>query len=1169
MARFLFFILVLSSSISFSVAGDTIGYSDDFSSDTTAEYITSSSEIGGSPVGTLNYDSAGQRLYVLTGDNYGMLLSHGLDASTDGSFSFTFLPTVKYPYGGQIRIRLKENDTTYYELFNTDGYGPGYLAKVVNGTEVERVTLASDYLQNNNYTITITFSPSFTSITGFGSTVSLNSDTTAIAVQSFSIDSFQQTAYYDDFIYTTSSTPPSNVSPTADAGTDTSIEVNQPVTITGSGTDTDGTIVSYEWKKADGTVLADTASFIYTPDTVGTDTLILTVTDNEGATGTDSISVTVTNVPTDTELLLFDETRQFSESDNGFHVLINSGDPLPSNNWLNPHDFYNGEFRIRYIIESPENQQAGKLQTCIWTMGNADGDGRDMFPESCAGQVTHNGVGTYYDTQIVPSNWWKMDGVPLDFTYPERFMLRTVLRGSNGCAVTTYPVDGACWDQWPNYANMNFRVTIVMVAKGTTFSGWENYPALSNVSPTADAGTDTNVEVNQPVTITGNGTDTDGTIASYAWTNADGTVLADTASFIYTPDTVGTDILTLTVTDNEGATGTDSISVTVTAGPVPNTPPVSDAGIDQSVNSGSNVTLDGSGSSDPENDTLNYQWSFVSKPAGSTALLSDPTVSDPSFIADVDGAYEVQLVVNDGDLSSNTDSVIITATTPLENTASFSDDFSTDSSIEYSVTTYTGDGGLSYDSSNERLSVTVGDNNDVRFSHTLSDSQEGTFSVDFLSVTNYPSGGSVTLRLSQDDQNYYEIYNTDNPTQYGPIYVRKVVNGTVVDSVNFQNGYVQGSQYTLQITFSPEETTINAFGESLVLNSNSSAIIVNEFSMKLAQQDGYIDNIVYTIGEENSIILTLISPQTGHIQSDNTIIVKANATLIYEGWGVKFILDEGQLTEERIQTDKIAPYEVIFDAVNPGEHTIDVYIVDDTDTEQNTGGNHDKVYNIGTGGEIIVAVGDSITMGFNDDDNTDDVSSDGRNIGGGFEPILNDLLTLEKGYPHSVLNEGMWGETSEQGLNRLSTIISSHPEASKYLIMFGTNDANPDIHVPVETFKNNMQQMIDIVKNAGKEPILAKIPRVLGDSNLSLSYEERGIDPEDGETNIDIKAYNIVIDELVSDNDIIVIPPDFYTYFKETYGDTYSTTEQDGYADTIHPDGLGYHDIAEIWLNTF
>jgi hypothetical protein len=87
---------------------------------------------------------------------------------------------------------------------------------------------------------------------------------------------------------------PGNISPTAEAGSDKSTEVNHPVTITGNGSDPDGTIVSYEWKKG-SMVLATTATFDYTPDTVGTDTLTLTVTDDDGATDTDTMKVTVTD----------------------------------------------------------------------------------------------------------------------------------------------------------------------------------------------------------------------------------------------------------------------------------------------------------------------------------------------------------------------------------------------------------------------------------------------------------------------------------------------------------------------------------------------------------------------------------------------------------------------------------------------------------------------------------------------------------------------------------------------------------------------------------------------------------------------------------------------------------------------------------------------------------
>lgn len=90
-----------------------------------------------------------------------------------------------------------------------------------------------------------------------------------------------------------------------------------------------------------------------------------------------------------------------------------------------------------------------------------------------------------------------------------------------------------------------------------------------------------------------------------------------------------------------------------------NAAPVANAGMDQSVTTGSVVTLDGTGSSGA--DPLTYTWT-LSSPAGSAATLDDATSATPSFTADEAGTYTASLVVDDGTASSNPDTVMVTAT---------------------------------------------------------------------------------------------------------------------------------------------------------------------------------------------------------------------------------------------------------------------------------------------------------------------------------------------------------------------------------------------------------------------------------------------------------------------------------------------------------------------------
>ncbi len=89
--------------------------------------------------------------------------------------------------------------------------------------------------------------------------------------------------------------------------------------------------------------------------------------------------------------------------------------------------------------------------------------------------------------------------------------------------------------------------------------------------------------------------------------------------------------------------------------------PVADAGLDRTVPVGELVTVDGSGSSDPQGDPLSYAWTLEESPEGSGAQLDDGSLATPSFTADLPGAYILSLVVSDATHSSDADFVQVAA----------------------------------------------------------------------------------------------------------------------------------------------------------------------------------------------------------------------------------------------------------------------------------------------------------------------------------------------------------------------------------------------------------------------------------------------------------------------------------------------------------------------------
>ena len=94
---------------------------------------------------------------------------------------------------------------------------------------------------------------------------------------------------------------------------------------------------------------------------------------------------------------------------------------------------------------------------------------------------------------------------------------------------------------------------------------------------------------------------------------------------------------------------------------VVNAAPIANAGPDQNVVAPVLVTLDGSGSTDANGDTLTYAWTFINVPKDSVASLAGATTATPSFLADLPGTYVVRLVVNDGTVNSAPSLVLVKA----------------------------------------------------------------------------------------------------------------------------------------------------------------------------------------------------------------------------------------------------------------------------------------------------------------------------------------------------------------------------------------------------------------------------------------------------------------------------------------------------------------------------
>lgn len=374
--------------------------------------------------------------------------------------------------------------------------------------------------------------------------------------------------------------PAPNKPPKANAGADLNITLpTNSITLNGNGTDEDGSVTNFSWTKLSGPSVFKiesplAASTIVSGLTLGVYYFELKVTDNKGATGSDTVKVTVNqaaNIP--------------PTADAGNDQTIT----LPTNS---------------VSLSGKANDVDGKIVSYLWTKTSGPASFNISDPNNANTQVTALEKGVY--------------------------VFQLLVKDDNNATATS-----------------SIKITVNEAV---------------NISPTANAGADQTITlpVNK-VTVNGSGNDPDGTIVSYKWNKISGpslfTILnADKEITEITGLVQGVYIFELTVMDNRGATATSTLKITVNE--AANKTPSANAGPDKIITLPVNsTTLSGAGS-DEDGSIVSYKWSKIKGPSSFNIVSSDAAVTDVTNL--VEGVYEFQLEVKDNKDAIGADIVKVT-----------------------------------------------------------------------------------------------------------------------------------------------------------------------------------------------------------------------------------------------------------------------------------------------------------------------------------------------------------------------------------------------------------------------------------------------------------------------------------------------------------------------------
>jgi len=555
-----------------------------------------------------------------------------------------------------------------------------------------------------------------------------------------------------------------------------------------SSYDPDGTIVSYFWDFGDGiNGTGVTATHAYADN--GVYTVTLTVTDNDGLTDTDSQAITVLNRP---------PFASFTE---------------------NATTVYTGQ--IVYFNASASYDPDGEIVSYLWDFGDGTNTTGITASHSYADNGTYTVILTVTDddgaTATATATKTVLNRPPIaSFTESAETVFKAEVIYFN--ASFSYDPDGSIisyfWDFGDEanatgivvdhaYTNIGTYTVTLTVTDNDGATGTEtavktvlNRPPVAQFTESA-----TTVFTSETIHFNAsNSYDLDGSIVSYFWDFGDGTNASGlTVSHAYVDNGIYT--VTLTVTDNEGATGTTTATKTVL-----NRPPV--ASFTESatvVLTGEVIHFNASTSYDPDGVIVSYFWDFGDNTNASGATASHAYSND--------GKYVVTLTVTDDD--SATASATSTKTVLNRPPAA---SFTESATVVLTGEVITFNASESYDPDGTIVSY-------------LWDFGDGTNTTDVVVTHAYADNGSytVTLTVTDDDAASAIVSATKTVLNRPPVALftesaTTVFTGEVI-------------HFDASASYDPDGTIVSYlwdFGDG----TNATGIVV---------QHSYVDDGVYTV----------------------------------------------------------------------------------------------------------------------------------------------------------------------------------------------------------------------------------------------------------------------------------------------------------------------------------